>query len=223
MAASLSLLALILFYIWFRHWPLTLGYASVGLLATLSVPVLYRLAGFTLADEMEWLENREAREHEEMLTRLVSIRHQLDSLGVHEGIRQVDMLHGILEDYHSVVETRFIGKKHSPLAYLSAARSVQKHAVQNLNDVVAVGHSLSTIRRDTYDAGDGEQRGESSHLYQDQQQRMEDLLAENRQLFEALTDTAVEVANIKSFSRFERIDTLSRLVSLAEIASHSGK
>jgi hypothetical protein len=52
---------------------------------------------------------------------------------------------------------------------------------------------------------------------------MEVLLAETRKLFDALTDTAVEVANIRSYSDYERLDTLARLVSLAEIASHSGK
>jgi len=145
----------------------------------------------------------------------------LADLDIDEGVRQADMLSGILNDYHSVVETRFLGKKHSPLAYLAAARSVQKHAVQNLTDVVAVGHSLSTIRKN--DAlGDSARLANQAELDDSQSERMESLLEENRKLFDALTDTAVEVANIKSFSRYERIDTLSRLVSLAEIANNSG-
>jgi len=57
----------------------------------------------------------------------------------------------------------------------------------------------------------------------DQSQRLNNLLTENRQLFEALTDTAVEVANIRSYSDYERMDTMARLVSLSEIASRSGK
>ncbi len=221
-AAAVSVLLLVLFFWWFRgDFVLTLGYAVIALLATLTVPLVYRFAGFTQADELEWLENREAQEHLELLDRLRTTRAQLDALGIDEGVRQADMLSGILDDYHSVVETRFLGKKHSPLAYLEAARSVQKHAVQNLTDVVAVGHSLSTIRKN--DAlGDSTRRANQAELDDGQSGRMESILEENRKLFDALTDTAVEVANIKSFSRYEKIDTLSRLVSLAEIANNSG-
>ena len=56
-----------------------------------------------------------------------------------------------------------------------------------------------------------------------QSERLRSLLDENRNLFGALTDTAVEVANIRSYSDYERLDTLARLVSLAEIANKTGK
>lgn len=209
-----------LFAWWFNAGLIpTLLYAVLAGVATLTVPIIYRFAGFTLKDELEWLENRESEEHEEMIGRLRQSRRQLEELGIEEGVRQADMLTGILDDYHSVVETRFIGKKNSPLAYLASARTVQKHAVQNLTDVVAVGHSMSTIDRNRF-AGNSESRADQQDtMYAEQSSRLNDLLEENRKMFDALTDTAVEVANIKSFSKFERIDTLGRLVSLAEIAS----
>jgi len=200
-----------------------LAYSAVALLATLSVPLVYRFTGYSLRDEMQWLEKREAIEHQEMIQRLSEIRRQLVDLDIEEGVRQADMLNGILDDYHSVVETRFVGKKHSPLAYLSSARTVQKHAVQNLNDVVAVGHSISTINRNTFQNHDSDRVSQQSQMYDEQKERMQSFLDENRKLFDALTDTAVEVANIKTFSRYERIDTLARLVTLAEVASNSGK
>jgi len=169
---------------------------------------------------VQWLESREAADHAELVARLKDLRTQLGDLDIDEGVQQADTLTAILDDYHSVVETRFLGKQHSPMAYLSAARRVQKHAVQNLNDVVAVGHSLASISR----------HGEQSHtetrlqnLNHEQSARMRELLDENKGYFEALTDTAVEVANIRSYSDYERMDTLARLVSLAEIASHTGK
>ncbi len=199
---------------------LVAAYTAVAALATLTVPALYRLAGFTLADEVEWLESRESEDHEKMLARLVTLEGQLDNLGIEEGVRQTRRLTAILDDYHSVVETRFLGKKHSPMAYLSTARRVQKHAIENLNDVVAVGHSLASISR--HDAADNTDE-KMQTLYRDQSERMDNLLTENRQLFEALTDTAVEVANISSYSDYERLDTMARLVSLSEIASRSGK
>ena len=216
--------------------PVLAGYALLAFVAIFSVPLLYRQTGFTLEDELVWLEEREAKEHEQLTMRLHDLRDELHKLNIEEGASQATRLAAMLEDYHSVVETRFIGKKNSPIAYLSTARRVQKHAIQNLTDVVAVGHSLSSISRnnDKKDRSDpssdsngtpgGNSRREKfERLNREQSDRLEGLLSENRNLFDALTDTAVEVANISSFSEFERLDTLARLVSMSEIASQSGK
>lgn len=220
-AAVLSAVLLGVAYWWFRaDWLLTAVYAGVALVATLSVPLMYRLAGFTLADEIEWLESREAEDHKILVNRLSELRTQLEQLGIDEGVKQTDTLTNILNDYHNVVETRFLGKKHSPIAYLSAARRVQKHAVQNLTDAVAVGHSLASISRHDIHDNPLERMQE---LGSGQSERLRSLLDENRNLFGALTDTAVEVANIRSYSDYERLDTLARLVSLAEIANKTGK
>lgn len=196
------------------------GYAFVGVLATLSVPVLYRLAGFTLADEVSWLEEREAEDHRQMMDRLGTLQGQLEELGIEEGVQQAKTLSAMLNDFHAVVETRFLGKKHSPVAYLATARRVQKHAISNLTDAVAVGHSLASISRH-----DGTTRrvDRMDGLNSVQRERLDALLTENRDLFEALTDTAVEVANISSYSDYERLDTMARLISMSEIASRTGK
>ena len=225
MAAALSLLALVAYALWFTPgWPLLLGYALVAGVATLSVPLLYRLSGETLADEMDWLERREAAEHEEMTARLATLAGELDALGIDEGTRQARVLTDLLADYHAVVETRFLGSRSGPIEYLTTARRVQKHAVQNLTDMVAVGHSLGSLSHDADEGGDAgdARRGRRAARVEAQRERMEALLDENRQLFDALRDTAVEVANIPSFNRYERLDTLARLTSLAEIASRRG-
>ncbi len=217
----MSIVLLAIFYWWFRgDLVLSAVYAGIAALALLSVPVMYRLGGFTLADEVHWLASREADDHKSMLARLVTLEKQLDELNIDEGVEQTRTLAAILNDYHAVVETRFLGKKHSPIAYLSTARRVQKHAIQNLTDAVAVGHSLASISRHG-ERGDGVERMRG--LNDGQSDRLNNLLAENRQLFEALTDTAVEVANIRSYSDYERLDTMARLVSLSEIASQTGK
>ena len=225
-AATLSALLLALFIWWFQpSLPVLAGYAVLAIVATFTVPLLYRQTGFTLKDELEWLEEREAHEHEQLVKRLRELRDELDQLGIREGVSQATRLTAMLDDYHSVVETRFIGKKHSPIAYLSTARRVQKHAIQNLNDIVAVGHSLSSISRhdSDNDHSNDSRREKFDRLNREQSERLNGLLTENRKLFDALTDTAVEVANISSFSEFERLDTLARLVSMSEIASQTGK
>jgi len=113
-----------IFYWWFRgDWVLSAAYAGLGLLATLSVPLLYRLGGFTLADEVLWLESREAEDHKSMLARLDTLEKQLEELNIDEGVKQARTLSAILNDYHSVVETRFLGKKHSPVAMRGAPRA----------------------------------------------------------------------------------------------------
>ena len=194
----------------------------------MSVPIVYRLAGFTRHDESRWLEEREDREYKELLQKLATTREQLKGLGLDEGVQQTTRLTDLIDDYHTVVETRFIGKKHMPLEYLGAARQVQKQAVQNLSDVVTVAHSMQAIdsnrsRNNSFEDQLTGQPDKHDQLYNEQAERIRNLLSENNQLFDALTETAVEVANIESFSRYERIDTLSRLVSLSQIASNSGR
>ncbi|MEZ5535742.1 MAG: hypothetical protein R3F02_08950 [Thiolinea sp.] len=229
-ALIISLLLIAAFWWWFRgDLILTSLYALLSALAVFSVPVVYRFAGFSLADDMEWLREREAREHGELTERLTQLKSELQALNLPEGLRQANVLNGIIDDYHAVVETRFFGKKDSPLTYLGAARTVQKHAVQNLADMVAIGHSMSGIARNQKDPAQISNSQQQSRLakqtdlYVEQERRLEELREENNQLFDALTETAVEVANIRSFSQFDRTDTLARLLALAQVANESGK
>ena len=213
-------MALTVLYFWWFDPPLWLlaAYLAVGLVATLSIPLLYRLLGYKAADESQWLQAFNLQEHEQLMTRLKEIRQSLQSLNIKEGVRQADTLMSILDDYRSVVETRFMGKKFSPMTYLNAARSVQQQVIHNLTDVVAIGHSLSTLSRNQGNP----QSNTQVESYLEQEQRLNNLLQENNKLFGALTDTAVEVANIRSVNDFERLDTLARLVSLAETARKTG-
>ncbi len=225
LAAVLLSLALLGVWVWWfgLEWVPLGVYALLALTATLSVPVLHRLSGQTLADEMQWLEEREAVDHEQMISRLATVREQLTDLGVEDGARQADTLTGILEDYHAVVGARFIGKKKAPLEYLATARRVQKLALQNLADAVATVHSLGSLSHQSHESVDDPRHTHRESQRAAQQERLDGLLDENRELFGALTDTAVEVANIRSFSQFERLDTLARLTSLAEIANRTGR
>ncbi|WP_093069326.1 hypothetical protein [Thiothrix caldifontis] len=202
-----------LFAWWFQSpWWLLGVYSVAAVLITLSVPLLYRLLGYKTADEAVWLHERNLREHATLMQRLESARQSLAELNITAGVKQANMLTAILDDYRSVVETRFVGKTFAPITYLNAARSVQEHVIQNLTDMVAVGHSLAGLNR----------QADASALHQEQQQRITALLAENDKFFTALNETAVEVANIRSVSQFERLDTLARLVSLAQTANHTG-
>lgn len=204
-------------------------YVGVSVVAILTVPLLYRLFGYSAQDDVIWLKERESEEHEQLIDRLASLKKELQQLKLEKSEHQVDVLRKIINDYHSVVETRFLGKKHSPLTYLSAARTVQKTALQNLTDMVAIGHSIASIERNHLAPEQIEtdtiqhRQNKQAQLYQEQNTRLDNLLEENRKLFNAMMETAVEVANIKSFNEFERIDTLSRLVSLAEIAKKTDK
>ena len=229
-AVFLSLVLLGVFYWWFQGSAIATGiYVLIAALSVLTVPVMYRLTGYSESDDTEWLQERESKEYAEMSQRLNQIRDELEGLSLPEGVRQVDLLSNIINDYHSVVETRFFDKANIPITYLGAARTVQKHAVQNLADAVAVGHSMSTLSRNyrkTEDIENNQQQvrhEKQNELYCDQQSRLNALFEENNQLFHSLTETAVEIANIKSFSDYQRTDAQARLVALAEIASKSGQ
>ena len=162
-----------------------------------------------------------------MLDRLKEVSKQLTKIDNKEGMHQANVLTNIIEDYHNVVETRFMGNEHGPLTYLSSARTVQQSALQNLTDMVAIDHSISSIKRNKLDKESvitdqiQKRQDKQNILRQGQGERMDQLVEENRKLFNALMETAVEVANIPSFSKFERIHTLSRLVSLAEVTKNS--
>lgn len=143
------------------------------------------------------------------MQRLQAVTQDLDQLGLTAGVRQAKALTDMIDDYHAVVKSRFFGKQSSPLTYLSAAfRTVQNQAIQNLADMVTVGHSLSSIQNNLQAGGN-----QQDSRYLEQSERIHALLNENKQLFAALTETAVEVANMQSISEFERTDTLARLFS----------
>ncbi|WP_298608439.1 hypothetical protein [uncultured Thiothrix sp.] len=218
--AAILALVLIGLFIWWFQGSLVFNsvYIAAAALATLSVPLLYRLLGYSLADDAEWLKNRENQQHTELMQRLQGVTKDLEELGLKEGVRQANALTDIIDDYHAVVKSRFFGKQASPLTYLSAARTVQNQAIQNLADMVTVGHSMSSIQNNLQAGGD-----QKNSRYLEQSERIATLLDENKQLFSALTETAVEVANMQSISEFERTDTLARLLALAEIANGSGK
>jgi len=229
-AAIASLILLGAFYWWFQgNLIATAVYALIALLSLLTVPLMYRLSGYSDDDDNVWLQEREAQEHIEMSERLGSIRAELEGLGLTEGVRQANLLSNIINDYHSVVESRFYGKANAPVTYLGAARTVQKHAIQNLGDTVAVGHSLSSLSRnfrtedEIANTQQQERHDKQVELHSEQEGRLNKLFEENNQLFHSLTETAVEIANIKSFSDYQRTDAQARLVALAEIASKSGQ
>lgn len=231
LSAFLVSLVLMAFFVWWFQggWLFSSAYAVISIIALFSVPVMYRLTGFSNVDDINRLKQQEQDEYQQLLDRIGTSKTELGHLKLDEAVHQADVLSKIIKDYHSVVATRFLGKKHSPLTYLSAARTVQRTASQNLTDMVAIAHSIATIKRNKLDPKQVnnevvEQRQQKqATLYKKQTTRLDNLLEENRKLFNALMETAVEVANIESFNDFERLDTLSRLISLAEIAKKTEK
>ncbi|MCK5918755.1 MAG: hypothetical protein KAG34_10025, partial [Cocleimonas sp.] len=71
LSAFLLSLVLILFFIWWFQggWILISLYAAISVIALLSVPIMYRLMGYTNADDVRWLEKQEQDEHLQLLAR----------------------------------------------------------------------------------------------------------------------------------------------------------
>ena len=220
-AAAVATLLLIAVYTWWFQapWLVTLGYAVVSVLALALVPLCYRWFGFLDMDVIQKLLDQEEREHNEMMQRLSNIQNDLESLDNDEGASQVVTLKHLLNDFHEVIANRFRGKQLSSSTYLDAARNVQNQSLQNLSDMVGIGHSISSLNRQS---GNGETTQQPQQLTM-QQQRLDDLLSENRRLFKALSDTSVEVANIQEIGEFERTETLARLKDLVSIAKQQSQ
>ena len=134
-----------------------------------------------------------------------------EDLSIEEGARQAKTLNSLLKDFHEVIANRFSGKNLSASTYLNAARRVQNQALQNLSDMVGIGHTIESLKR--------QGSAENKHRQlAEQNTRLHKLIDSNKELFQALTDTSIEVANIEEIGKFERKETLSRLNDLADIA-----
>lgn len=220
-AAALATLLLIAAYFWWFQASLlvTLGYAVVSVLALALVPLCYRWFGFLDMDVIRQLLDQEDREHNEMMQRLSTMQNDLETLDNEEGAKQVVTLKHLLNDFHEVIANRFRGKQLSSSTYLDAARNVQNQSLQNLSDMVGIGHSISSLQRQQPDNNSQQPPAQLSM----QQDRLDALLTENRRLFKALSDTSVEVANIQEIGEFERTETLARLKDLVSIAKQQSQ
>lgn len=214
-AAMASVLLIVAYAWWFQSsWMVTLGYALASVLAIVLVPLCYRWFGFLDRELIAEMLDQEEREHNEMMLRLSTIQSDLESLDIKQGAEQVVTLKHLLNDFHEVVANRFRGKELTRSTYLNAARNVQNQTLQNLSDMVGIGHSISSLSR---------QGAKDESKQSAQQSRLNKLLAENRKLFEALSDTSVEVANIQEIGEFERTETLGRLKDLVRIAKQQSQ
>ena len=210
-AAALSVAFVAMFHWWFQSTALiTVGYALLSLITIASVPLCYRWFGFLDDDIITGLLQREQREHSEMMQRLKDMENDLDALDNKEGAKHADTLTKLMNDFHEIIANRFRGKQLSSSTFLNAARRVQNQALQNLSDMVGIGHSIESLKR--------HQSSDSDKQLAAQQQRLDELIAENKKLFQALSDTSIEVANIQEIDAFERTETLARLNDLADIA-----
>lgn len=210
-AAAFSLALVAIFNWWFQStWLVTLGYALISIIAIALVPLCYRWFGFLDDEVITGILQQEQREHSEMMQRLKDMENDLDDLDNKEGARQADTLTELLNDFHEIIANRFRGKQLSSSTYLNAARRVQNQALQNLSDMVGIGHSIESLKR--------QQPSDDNKQLATQQLRLDELIKENRKLFQALSDTSIEVANIQEIGAFERTETLARLNDLADIA-----
>ena len=214
-AATASVLLVIAYSWWFQSsWLVTLAYALASVFAISLVPLCYRWFGFLDRELIAEMLDQEEREHNEMMQRLSSIQSDLESLDIKQGAEQVVTLKHLLNDFHEVIANRFRGKELTRSTYLNAARNVQNQTLQNLSDMVGIGHSISSLSR---------QGAQDESKQSAQQSRLNKLLAENRKLFEALSDTSIEVANIQEIGEFERTETLGRLKDLVSIAKQQSQ
>ena len=211
-AIAISVVLFAVFYWWFRPdlW-VALLYAAICVMAIISVPLCYRWFGFVDSDAIRELQALEQRDHDEMLSRLSNLKKSLDDLSIEEGAKQAKTLNSLLRDFHEVIANRFSGKNLSASTYLNAARRVQNQALQNLSDMVGIGHTIESLKRQ--DSAQDKHR-----QLAEQNTRLHKLIESNKELFQALTDTSIEVANIEEIGKFERKETLSRLNDLADIA-----
>lgn len=215
--AAVATLLLIGLYVWWFQapWTIVIVYGVLSVCALATVPLCYRWFGFLDRDIIQQLIDQEAREHDDMIRNLNKLQSDLTSLDNEQGSNQVATLRHLLNDFHEVIANRFRGKQLSSSTYMDAARNVQNQALQNLSDMVGIGHSISSLKRQSAAI-------DTSQLTT-QTERLQALVQENDKLFKALSDTSVEVANIQEIGAFERTETLARLKDLTKIAKNQSR
>jgi len=82
--------------------------------------------------------------------------------------------------------------------------------------MVGIGHTIESLKRQT--SVENGPVDDTHRQLAEQNTRLHKLIDSNKKLFQALTDTSIEVANIEEIGKFERTETLARLNEAVKFA-----
>ena len=222
------------FVTWFQPPLAMLGAAlGVGLVSLVLWPILFaRSAGFAKALE-GWTDDL-AREQDDKLRELAADFADLD---FHKGAAQLRLLREKIDNLAEVLKRRLNAGELTYGRYLGMAEQVYLSALDNLHEVAVALRSVSTIdpgyigrRLDELRAGaaSSEQERELEALskrhalFQEQNQRIAGLIAQNESAMTVLDKTSTALAGTRTAKGQATMDADRAMAELEDLAKRFG-
>ena len=221
-----ALLCLGVFLFWFPLNMILLAiYGGVLVTSVLLALLLYVVTGAARRDQHKALLAHELEREQHLYAEVKALQRQLTELEQDDSARQADRLMGMLADYRRVIEQKLGNTTITMSSYSQETSRVFKLAINNLKDILAAAQSVRTTKQETPDEDllESEALQRRQALLTQQENRIANLVEQNRSLLTALNETTVRVANIQDINSFELQESLNRLRDLGERAQSFSK
>ena len=223
------------YFVWFQpSLAMAIAALTVGLLSLVAWPLLFvRSASF--AQRFFQVPEAVNADREDKLQTLAT---DFDELEFGQGAAQIKMLREKFENLSEIMKRRLNAGELTYARYLGMAEQVYLSALDNLNEVAVALRSVSTIDTDhiqsrlrelnSSEQGIGEQREESAalqerhSLYDEQQQRVTRLIAQNETAMTVLDKTATALAGTKTEKGQASMDAKAAIAELERLAKQAG-
>lgn len=176
--------------------------------------------------------------HADQDDKLQTLVTDFDELDFGQGAAQLRMLREKFENLSEIMKRRLNAGELTYARYLGMAEQVYLSALDNLHEVAVALRSVSTINPDyiesrlrelgSFEQGSREQHEESvalqerSSLYDEQQQRVTLLIAQNESAMTVLDKTATALAGTKTGKGQATMDAEAAIAELERLAQRAG-
>lgn len=223
------------YFVWFRpSLAMAIAALAVGALSFVAWPLLFvRSESFA----RRFYQVPETV-HADQKDKLQTLAADFDELEFGQGAAQLQMLREKFENLSEIMKRRLNAGELTYARYLGMAEQVYLSALDNLNEVAVALRSVSTINPDYIESrlselsnseqGIGEQHEESaalqerSSLYDEQQQRVTQLIAQNETAMTVLDKTATALAETKTGKGQASMDAEAAIAELERLAKQAG-
>ena len=223
------------FFGWFRpSLPMMIAALALGGVAVVAWPLMFvRSESFA----RRFYEVPEAVQADQEV-KLQALATDFDEFEFAQGSAQLRMLREKFENLSEIMKRRLNAGELTYARYLGMAEQVYLSALDNLNEVAVALRSVSTIDPDyiqsrlrelsSSEQGSGEQHGEFAalqerhSLYDDQQQRVMQLIAQNETAMTVLDKTATALAEVKTGKGQASMDAEAAIAELERLAKQAG-
>lgn len=224
------------FFAWFQPTPIMSAVAlATGALSALTWPVVFTRSEAFARALYRWPDELASQQEEKLRT----LKGDFEEFGYAQGSSQLKMLREKIDNLAEVLKRRLHAGELTYGRYLGMAEQVYLSALDNLHEVAVALRSVSTIDRSYIDSRLDELRqaaGRSDEqarelsalekrgsLFEEQQQRIASLMAQNESAMTVLDKTATALATTRTEKGHASMDAEAAMVELERLAKRVGK